>query len=28
VVEEMARRLDRNIPDVQIFDEAFRKLIR
>jgi len=28
VVEAMARRLDRNIPDIQIFDEAFRKLIR
>jgi DNA polymerase-3 subunit delta' len=28
VVAGMARRLDRNIPDVQIFDEAFRKLIR
>jgi DNA polymerase-3 subunit delta' len=28
VVEGMARRLDRNIPDMQIFDEAFRKLIR
>ena len=28
VIEERARRLDRNIPDVQIFDEAFRKLIR
>ncbi|MCF7816727.1 MAG: hypothetical protein K9M54_02495 [Kiritimatiellales bacterium] len=28
VVEGMARRLDRNIPDTQIFDEAFRKLIR
>jgi DNA polymerase-3 subunit delta' len=27
-VEEMANRLDRNIPDMQIFDEAFRKLIR
>jgi DNA polymerase-3 subunit delta' len=28
VVEGMARRLDRNIPDAQIFDEAFRKLVR
>lgn len=28
VVEGMARRLDRNIPDLQIFDEAFRKLAR
>ena len=28
VVEGMARRLDRNIPDMQIFDEAFRKLTR
>lgn len=28
VVEGMARRLDRNIPDLQIFDEAFRKLTR
>ena len=28
VVEGMARRLDRNIPDLQIFDEAFRKLVR
>lgn len=28
VVEAMARRLDRNIPDIQIFDEAFRKLVR
>lgn len=27
-VESMARRLERNIPDLQIFDEAFRKLIR
>lgn len=27
-VEAMARRLDRNIPDLQIFDEAFRKMIR
>ena len=27
-VEEMAARLDRNIPDLQTFDEAFRKLIR
>ncbi|RKX43104.1 MAG: hypothetical protein DRP64_08715 [Verrucomicrobia bacterium] len=28
VVEGMARRLDRNIPPAQIFDEAFRKLVR
>ncbi len=28
VVEGMARRLERNIPDLQIFDEAFRKLSR
>jgi len=28
VVEGMARRLDRNIPATQIFDEAFRKLVR
>ena len=28
VVEGMARRLDRNIPAMQIFDEAFRKLVR
>ncbi len=28
VVEGMARRLERNIPDLQIFDEAFRKLTR
>ena len=28
VIEEMAGRLERNIPDLQIFDEAFRKLIR
>ena len=28
VVETMASRLGRNIPDLQIFDEAFRKLIR
>ena len=28
VVEGMARRLERNIPDIQIFDEAFRKLSR
>ncbi len=28
VVEGMSRRLDRNIPAVQIFDEAFRKLVR
>ena len=27
-VEIMARRLDRNIPDLQVFDEAFRKMIR
>ncbi|WP_372795913.1 ATP-binding protein [Pontiella sp.] len=27
-IEAMARRLDRNIPDLQIFDEAFRKLVR
>lgn len=27
-IEGMARRLDRNIPAVQIFDEAFRKLVR
>ncbi|VGO21352.1 DNA polymerase III subunit [Pontiella sulfatireligans] len=26
VVEGMARRLERNIPDLQVFDEAFRKL--
>jgi DNA polymerase-3 subunit delta' len=28
VVEGMARRVDRNIPPLQIFDEAFRKLVR
>lgn len=28
VVEGMAQRLNRNIPDLQIFDEAFRKLVR
>lgn len=28
VVEGMARRLEQNIPDLQIFDEAFRKLVR
>ena len=28
VVESMAARLERNIPDLQIFDEAFRKLVR
>lgn len=28
VVEGMAARLERNIPDLQIFDEAFRRLIR
>lgn len=28
VVEGMAARLDRNIPDLQIFDEAFRRLVR
>jgi DNA polymerase-3 subunit delta' len=28
VVEGMATRLDRNIPVAQIFDEAFRKLVR
>lgn len=28
MVEGMARRLGRNIPDVQVFDEAFRKLAR
>ena len=28
VVEGMATRLDRNIPAAQIFDEAFRKLVR
>ncbi len=28
VVEGMAQRLHRNIPDLQVFDEAFRKLIR
>ncbi len=27
VIEEMVRRLDRNIPAAQIFDEAFRKLV-
>lgn len=27
-VEVMSRRLDRNIPDLQVFDEAFRKMIR
>jgi DNA polymerase-3 subunit delta' len=28
MVEGMARRLDRNIPPLQVFDEAFRKLVR
>ncbi len=28
VIEGMARRLERNIPDLQIFDEAFRTLTR
>lgn len=28
IIETMAQRLNRNIPDVQVFDEAFRKLIR
>lgn len=28
VIEEMARRLEQNIPPIQLFDEAFRKLIR
>jgi len=28
VVEGMAHRLDRNIPPLQVFDEAFRKLVR
>ena len=28
IVEGMARRLERNIPAAQIFDEAFRKLVR
>ena len=28
VVEGMAARLERNIPDLQIFDEAFRRLVR
>jgi DNA polymerase III subunit delta' len=28
VIERMASRLDRNIPDTQIFDEGFRQLIR
>ncbi len=28
VVEDMARRTNRNIPDLQVFDEAFRKLVR
>ena len=28
VVEGMAARLERNIPDLQIFDEAFRMLVR
>lgn len=27
-VEGMSRRLDRNIPPLQIFDEAFRKMVR
>ena len=27
-IEGMSRRLDRNIPAMQIFDEAFRKLVR
>lgn len=26
-IEGMARRLDRNIPDLQIYDEAFRKMV-
>lgn len=28
IVDNMSRRLERNIPDLQIFDEAFRKLVR
>ncbi len=28
VVEAMSQRLSRNIPDLQIFDEAFRRLVR
>lgn len=28
IVERMARRLDRNIPALQIYDEAFRKMVR
>jgi hypothetical protein len=28
MVEAMAHRLDRNIPPLQVFDEAFRKLVR
>ena len=28
LIEEMVPRLGRNIPDVQVFDEAFRKLVR
>jgi len=27
-IEEMSQRLDRNIPPLQIFDEAFRKMVR
>ena len=27
-IEEMARRMDRNLPALQVFDEAFRKMIR
>jgi hypothetical protein len=27
-VETMVQRLDRNLPDLQIFDETFRKLVR
>lgn len=27
-IEGMARRLERNIPDLQIFDEAFRRMVR
>jgi len=28
IIDGMARRLDRNIPDLQIFDEAFRQMVR
>ena len=28
IIEGMARRVERNIPDLQIFDEAFRKLVK